>query len=86
MPANNPKQPEVKDAYAVVGEMLEYFDDYNLATWAPLASIVERERIAAKRATRERVLEEAARAIENRWRFSKASAAAIRAMKEEPKV
>lgn len=32
------------DPYAVVGEMLEYFERYSLATWAPLAEIIERER------------------------------------------
>lgn len=109
MPANSPKQPEVKDAYAVVGEMLEYFDSYNLATWAPLASIIERERIAAEHATRAKALEEAARKAEHScydygntiepsindngskafgFGFDYACeviAAAIRAMKEEPK-
>ena len=29
-----------EDAYQVVAEMLEYFDGHNLATWAPLASII----------------------------------------------
>jgi hypothetical protein len=35
---------DVSGAYQVVAEMLEYFDSYQLATWAPLAAIIERER------------------------------------------
>jgi hypothetical protein len=35
---------DVSGAYQVVAEMLEYFDSYQLATWAPLASIIIRER------------------------------------------
>lgn len=38
---------ELDHAYSVVGEMLEYFDGHKLATWAPLASIIMRERNAA---------------------------------------
>jgi len=33
--------------YQVVAEMLEYFEGYNLATWAPLAAIIRRERVSA---------------------------------------
>ena len=35
------------DPYSVVGEMLEYFDSYSLAAWAPVAAILHRERAAA---------------------------------------
>lgn len=35
---------ELEEAYAVVGEILEYFDGYKLATWAPIAAIILRER------------------------------------------
>lgn len=36
--------PELNHAYDVVGEMLEYFDQHNLATWAPVAALIMRER------------------------------------------
>jgi hypothetical protein len=38
------ERDELDHGYRVVGEMLEYFDGYKLATWAPLASIIMRER------------------------------------------
>lgn len=83
MPANNPK-PEVTQAdLAAVARLPFAFTTDQMQL--DLIKAFSEHRIAAERATRERVLEEAARAIENRWRFSKASAAVIRAMKEEPK-
>ena len=38
---------DLSHAYGVVAEMLEYFDSYRLASWAPLAAIIERERASA---------------------------------------
>lgn len=43
--AADPKRfTDMSDAYHTVAEMLEYFENYRLATWAPLASIIDRER------------------------------------------
>lgn len=39
------KESAYADPYSVVSEMLEYFDRYHLATFAPIASIIERERL-----------------------------------------
>jgi hypothetical protein len=61
----------MKHAYEVVGEMLEYFDSYRLATWAPIAAIIERERAEA--------LEQAALLAEE-WRDEN-RAGAVRARK-----
>jgi len=65
--------------------MLRSEDPAHWLTRAEKARLYARAILPILRAARERVLEEAARAIENRWRFSKASAAAIRAL-QEPKV
>lgn len=35
---------DMDDAYRCVGEILEYFDRHSLATWAPVAAIIRRER------------------------------------------
>lgn len=43
VPASIPSAMSLDDAYAVVGEMLEYFDAHRLATRAPLAEIILRE-------------------------------------------
>lgn len=40
---------ELDHAYQVVGEILEYFESAHLATWAPVAALIEREREAAFR-------------------------------------
>lgn len=45
---------ELDHGYQVVGEMLDFFDQSTLATWAPLATIIMREREAAFRAGYER--------------------------------
>jgi hypothetical protein len=44
---------DLDEAYAVVGEMLGYFDSYSLATWAPLAAIITHERREAIRRYKE---------------------------------
>jgi hypothetical protein len=46
--------PELDHDYQVAGEMLGFFDQHNLATWAPIAAIIMREREAAFRAGYER--------------------------------
>jgi len=56
---DDPQRLALDHAYYVVGEMLEYFERYHLATWAPLAAIIMRERKAA--------YEEAAQVAE-KWR------------------
>ena len=71
MTANSPKQPEVTQGLEV--ELLnllgDVFDEARMAhvklAVGYLLPIFERERIAAERATRERVLEEAARKAEH---------------------
>ncbi|MEJ7933468.1 hypothetical protein WG907_04250 [Sphingobium sp. AN558] len=42
------QESELTHAHRVVGEMLDYFDSHRLATWAPLAEIVIRERENAR--------------------------------------
>lgn len=41
--AGIPSADYIVHCFKVVGEMLEYFDSYTLATWSPLASIIDRE-------------------------------------------
>jgi hypothetical protein len=47
-PETPPLKTDLGEAYEVVGEMLEYFDSYRLATWAPLAAVILRERRRAR--------------------------------------
>jgi len=64
--ADSGRFKDVSGAYQTVGEMLEYFDSYRLATWAPLASIIIRERECAL---------EAAAQIADRWAAENRAAA-----------
>jgi len=42
---------DLEDAYQVVGEMLQYFDNHKLATWAPIAAIIQQQRMLGRKET-----------------------------------